>query len=70
MIYRIEYSKAADKTLRKWKKSNPQLFAKAKKILLDIMEHPRSGLGCLEIKFSSFLMASFSEQIHFQSQLK
>ena len=45
MMYRIEFSKSADKTLRKWKKSNPQLFAKATKILLDIMEHPRSGLG-------------------------
>lgn len=29
MIYTIEYSKEADKTLRKWKKSNPQLFKKA-----------------------------------------
>ena len=45
MNYRIEYSKEADKTLRKWKKSNPHLFKKATKILLDIMEHPRSGLG-------------------------
>jgi len=23
MIYKVEYSKSADKTLRKWKKSNP-----------------------------------------------
>ena len=45
MIYAIEYSKAADKTLRKWKKSNPQLFKKATAILLDIMQHPRTGLG-------------------------
>ena len=45
MIYAIEYSKAADKTLRKWKKSNPQLFKKATSILMDIMEHPRTGLG-------------------------
>ena len=29
MMYRVEYFKAADKTLRKWKKSNPQLFKKA-----------------------------------------
>ena len=35
----------ADKTLRKWKKSNPKLFKKATKILLDIMMHPRTGLG-------------------------
>ena len=45
MMYRVEYSKAADRTLRKWKKSNTQLFKKATKILLDIMQHPRTGLG-------------------------
>ena len=38
MIYTIEYSKEADKTLRKWKKSNPNLFKKATKILMDIMQ--------------------------------
>lgn len=45
MIYKVEYSKAADKTLRKWKKSNPTLFKKATRVLLDIMQHPRSGIG-------------------------
>ena len=45
MMYVIEYSKAAKRTLKKWKKSNPQLFRKATKILFDIMEHPRTGLG-------------------------
>lgn len=45
MIYKVEYSKAADKTLRKWKKSNPMLFKKATKVLLDIMLHPRTGIG-------------------------
>ena len=44
-MYKIEYSKEADKTLRKWKKSNPHLFKKATRILFDIMEHPRTGLG-------------------------
>ena len=34
MMYTIEYSKEADKTLRKWKKSNPNLFKKATKILM------------------------------------
>ncbi|MBR4217807.1 MAG: Txe/YoeB family addiction module toxin, partial [Bacteroidales bacterium] len=38
-------SKEADKTLRKWKKSNPVLFKKATKVLLDIMQHPRTGIG-------------------------
>ena len=45
MTYTVEYSKAADKTLRKWKKSNPTLFKKATKVLLDIMQHPRTGIG-------------------------
>ena len=35
MTYTIEYSKEADRTLRKWKKSNPQLFKKAAKRLTD-----------------------------------
>lgn len=34
MIYKVEYSKAADKTLRKWKKSNPVLFKKAPRFFL------------------------------------
>ena len=45
MTYTIEYSKEAERTLRKWKKSNPNLFKKATKILMDIMQHPRTGLG-------------------------
>ncbi len=45
MTYCIEYSKDANKTLKKWKKSNPRLFKKATQILFDIMEHPRTGLG-------------------------
>jgi len=45
MMYAVEYSKAADKTLKKWKKSNPKLFKKATVVLLDIMEHPRTGIG-------------------------
>ena len=36
MTYTIEYSKEADKTLRKWKKSNPNLFKKAIRILFDV----------------------------------
>ena len=45
MNYRVEYSKQADKTLAKWKKSNPRLFKKATDVLFDIMKHPRTGLG-------------------------
>lgn len=45
MMYTIEYSKDAEKTLREWKKSNPALFNKATKVLVDIMQHPRTGIG-------------------------
>ncbi|MBR3471477.1 MAG: Txe/YoeB family addiction module toxin [Prevotella sp.] len=45
MTYKIEFSKQADKTLRKWKKSNPRLFKKATAVLMDIMQHPRTGIG-------------------------
>lgn len=45
MIYAIEYSKQAEKTLKKWKKSNPVLFKKATTVLMDIMQHPRTGIG-------------------------
>ena len=45
MMYAVEYSKAAERTLKKWKKSNPRLFKKATVILIDIMEHPRTGIG-------------------------
>jgi hypothetical protein len=31
-MYTIDYTKAAKKTLAKWKKSNPQLFLKATKV--------------------------------------
>ena len=45
MMYTIDYTKAVRKTLSKWKKSNPALFKKTTRILFDIMEHPRTGIG-------------------------
>jgi len=45
MIYAVEFSKAAEKTLKKWKKSNPRVYKKAIEVLIDIMEHPRTGIG-------------------------
>ncbi|MBQ0156416.1 MAG: type II toxin-antitoxin system YoeB family toxin [Bacteroidales bacterium] len=44
-MYKVEFSKQADKTLKKWKKSNPILFKKATSILMELMDHPRTGLG-------------------------
>ena len=45
MMYSITYSKAVDKILAKWKKSNPVLFKKYSKILEELMLHPRTGIG-------------------------
>lgn len=44
-MYKVEFSKQADKTLKKWKKSNPILFKKATSIMMELMDHPRTGLG-------------------------
>lgn len=54
MMYTIEYSKEADKTLRKWKKSNPNLFKKATKILMDIMKQSFKPRNTITIN-SNFL---------------
>ena len=45
MNYSVAYSKDVDKILKKWKKSNPALFKKYSKILEELIEHPREGLG-------------------------
>lgn len=45
MIYTISFDPKVLKTIGKWKKSNPMLFKKLEKVLKDIMEHPRTGIG-------------------------
>lgn len=45
MTYVLKFSQQADKVTKKWKKSNPSLFKKYSKILFELMEHPRTGLG-------------------------
>ena len=45
MIYKIDFDKAALKTIAKYKKSNPNWFKKLGKLLDDISEHPRTGIG-------------------------
>lgn len=45
MIYDIIISKSADTVIRKWKKSNPNLFKKYQKIYKELMDHPRTGIG-------------------------
>lgn len=44
-MYEVKVSVDADKVLRKWKKSNPQLWKKYNKIYHELADHPRTGLG-------------------------
>lgn len=39
-MYTIDFDPKLEKTLKKWKKSNPVLFKKLTKILLAIQEDP------------------------------
>jgi len=45
MSYILEYSKLAEKTLAKYKKSNPIAFIKCERLLKEITDHPRTGTG-------------------------
>lgn len=45
MSYRIEFSKTAQRVIKKWKKSNFQLFKKLEKLIPELSEHPRTGKG-------------------------
>ena len=45
MMYTIDISDHADKIIRKWKKSNPQLFKKYQRIYHELADHPRTGTG-------------------------
>ena len=44
-MYEVKVSTEADKVVKKWKKSNPQLWKKYQKIYHELIDHPRSGLG-------------------------
>ena len=45
MSYQIEFTPEADKTLAKYKKSNPIAFKKIARLMLELAEHPRTGTG-------------------------
>lgn len=45
MIYDLKFSSQSERVARKWKKSNPSVFKKYAKILAELIEHPRTGLG-------------------------
>ena len=49
MTYTIRVSHGVDKVIAKWKKSNPDLFKKYRRIFEELLEHPKTGLGHPEL---------------------
>lgn len=46
MKYKIDFSKNAQKAIKKWKKSNKRLYDKPYDVIFpELMDHPRTGLG-------------------------
>lgn len=45
MSYVVRFTPLAEKNVKKWKKSNPVFYKKFIKIVQDIAEHPRTGIG-------------------------
>ena len=44
-MYKIVFDKKPLKVIKKWKKSNPQLYAKLRCIIAELEEHPRTDTG-------------------------
>ena len=44
-MYKVRYTVDADKTITKYKKSNPIAYKKFLRLLKEITEHPREGTG-------------------------
>lgn len=44
-MYEVRVSFDAEKVIKKWKKSNPQLFNKYQKLFHELADHPRTGTG-------------------------
>ena len=49
-MYTLEFTEQALDDLKLLKRSEPSAFKKAQKLLLELMEHPRTGIGKPEIK--------------------
>lgn len=45
ILYKVEFTQAAIKTVSKYKKSNPVQYKKLVKLLNELVEHPRTGTG-------------------------
>ena len=44
-MYRIDFDPSVDKIIKKWVKSNPIFNKQLKKIVKELQENPRTGLG-------------------------
>lgn len=43
MMYKVEFADGLEKVLKKYKKSNPNAFAKLLKLIPELESHPRTG---------------------------
>lgn len=43
MMYKVEFANGLEKVLKKYKKSNPNAFAKLIKLIPELEAHPRTG---------------------------
>ena len=44
-MYTLEFTSTAEDTIKKLKRNEPQAFAKLKKLLIELMNHPTTGTG-------------------------
>lgn len=44
-MYAIKFDPTVEKTIARWKKSNPLLHKKLAKVLVAVAENPRKGIG-------------------------
>ena len=44
-MYRIDFTKTARQEVAQFEKSEPQVFKKIEKLLLELVEHPYTGTG-------------------------
>jgi toxin YoeB len=45
MVYALDYTPIAERTIEKYRKSNPMAYKKIARLLDDIVLHPRYGIG-------------------------
>ncbi len=44
-MYALDFTSTAEETIKKLKRNEPQAFAKLKKLLIELMNHPTVGTG-------------------------